>query len=210
VNPPLQYATYAIPLIAYLLGSIPFGLIIVKLTAGRDIREVGSGNIGAANVARNAGRAAGILTLILDAAKGLAAVALASTLTAGNIRWMMIAAIFAVIGHIYSVWLKLRGGKGIATALGVFILISWHAIGLALVLWLVVVFFWHYASLGSIAAAAALPVFVYVLYAPGYAPPDLVTFGTTFISTLVLIKHIPNIRRLLAGEEPRIGTRERD
>jgi glycerol-3-phosphate acyltransferase PlsY len=202
--------TYAIPVIAYLLGSIPFGLIIVKLTAGRDIREVGSGNIGAANVARNAGRAAGILTLILDAAKGLAAVALASALTHGNIRWMMIAAIFAVIGHIYSVWLKLRGGKGIATALGVFILISWHAIGLALVLWLVVVFFWHYASLGSIAAAAALPVFVYVLYAPGYAPPDLVTFGTTFISTLVLIKHIPNIRRLLAGEEPRIESRERD
>ena len=210
MNPPLPYATYAIPVIAYLLGSIPFGLIIVKLSAGRDIREIGSGNIGAANVARNAGRAAGILTLILDAAKGLAAVALASYITHGNIRWMMIAAMCAVVGHIFSVWLKFRGGKGIATALGVFILISWHAIGLALVLWIVVVFFWHYASLGSIAAAAALPIFVYVLYAPGYAPPDLVTFGTAFISGLVLIKHLPNIQRLLAGEEPRIDSRERD
>jgi acyl phosphate:glycerol-3-phosphate acyltransferase len=122
----------------------------------------------------------------------------------------MIAAMCAVVGHIFSVWLKLRGGKGIATALGVFILISWHAIGLALVLWVVVVYFWHYASLGSIAAAAALPIFVYVLYQPRYAPPDLVTFGTAFISGLVLFKHIPNIRRLLAGEEPAIGSRERD
>jgi acyl phosphate:glycerol-3-phosphate acyltransferase len=206
VNPNLTPARYAIPVIAYLLGAIPFGLIIVKLTAGRDIREIGSGNIGAANVARNAGRLAGVLTLVLDAAKGLAAVALASKITHANIRWMMVAAMCAVVGHIFSVWLKFRGGKGIATALGVFILISWHAIGLALVLWIVVVFFWHYASLGSIAAAAALPVFVYVLYAPGYAPPDLVTFGTTFISCLVLIKHIPNIQRLLAGEEPRIDS----
>jgi acyl phosphate:glycerol-3-phosphate acyltransferase len=202
--------TYAIPVISYLLGSIPFGLLIVKLTAGRDIREVGSGNIGAANVARNAGRAAGILTLILDAAKGFAAVALASYITHANITWITIAAVCAIVGHVFPVWLKLRGGKGIATALGVFILISWHAIGLALVLWVVVVFFWNYASLGSVAAAAALPIFVYVLYQPGFAPPDIVTFGTAFISGLVLYKHLPNIQRLLAGEEPRIGAPDRD
>jgi acyl phosphate:glycerol-3-phosphate acyltransferase len=195
---------YLIPVVAYLLGSIPFGLLIVKLTAGRDIRDVGSGNIGAANVARNAGKGAGTLTLLLDAAKGYLAVWLAAHFTNSNIRWMMIAAMCAVAGHIFPVWLKLRGGKGVATGIGVFLPISWHAALLAIALWIVVVFFWHYASLGSIAAAAALPVFMYVLYAPGLAPPDIVTFGTTFIVCLVLIKHIPNIQRLLAGEEPKI------
>jgi acyl phosphate:glycerol-3-phosphate acyltransferase len=110
----------------------------------------------------------------------------------------------AVAGHIFPVWLKLRGGKGVATSLGVFLPISWHAALLAVALWIIVVFFWHYASLGSIAAAAALPVFMYVLYAPGRAPADIVTFGPTFIACLVLIKHIPNIQRLLAGEEPKI------
>jgi acyl phosphate:glycerol-3-phosphate acyltransferase len=195
---------YLIPIAAYLLGSIPFGLLIVKFSAGRDIREVGSGNIGAANVARNAGRFAGVLTLLLDAAKGYLAVWLAGHFTGGSVFWMMIAAMCAVVGHIFSVWLKLRGGKGIATSLGVFLPISWHAILLAVALWLVVVFFWHYASLGSVAAAAALPIFVYILDIPGHAPPDIVTFGTAFIACLVLIKHIPNIQRLLAGEEPKI------
>lgn len=195
---------YLIPVVAYLLGSIPFGLLIVKLTAGRDIRDVGSGNIGAANVARNAGKFAGALTLFLDAAKGYFAVWLAAHFTNSNIRWMMIAAMCAVAGHIFPVWLKLRGGKGVATGLGVFLPISWQAVVLAVVLWIVVVFFWHYASLGSIAAAAGLPVFMYVLYQRGFAPPDIVTFGTTFIVCLVLIKHISNIQRLLSGEEPKI------
>jgi acyl phosphate:glycerol-3-phosphate acyltransferase len=195
---------YIIPVVAYLLGSIPFGLLIVKLTAGRDIRDVGSGNIGAANVARNAGKIAGALTLLLDAAKGYFAVWLAAHFTNSNIRWMMIAAMCAVAGHIFPVWLKLRGGKGVATGLGAFLPISWQAVVLAVALWIVVVFFWHYASLGSIAAAAGLPVFMYVLYQRGFAPPDIVTFGTTFIVCLVLIKHIPNIQRLLSGEEPKI------
>jgi glycerol-3-phosphate acyltransferase PlsY len=200
VNP-----VYLIPVVSYLLGSIPFGLLIVKLTAGRDIREVGSGNIGAANVARNAGKFAGTLTLLLDTAKGYFAVWLAGHFTGLNIRWMMIAAMCAVVGHIFPVWLKLRGGKGVATGLGVIIPISWHAAVLAIALWIIVVFFWHYASLGSIAAAAGLPVFVYILYQRGFAPPDIVTFGTTFIACLVLIKHIPNIQRMLAGDEPKIN-----
>jgi acyl phosphate:glycerol-3-phosphate acyltransferase len=197
--------TYLIPVAAYLLGSIPFGLIVVKLAAGRDIREVGSGNIGAANVARNAGKLAGGLTLLLDAAKGYLAVWLAAHFTGGSVWWMMIAAMCAVVGHIFPVWLKLRGGKGVATGLGVFLPISWHAVALAVILWIIVVFFWQYASLGSIAAAAALPIFMYVMYQPGLAPTDIVTFGTTFVSCLVLIKHIPNIQRLLSGEEPKIN-----
>jgi glycerol-3-phosphate acyltransferase PlsY len=199
-----------IPVAAYLLGSIPFGLIIVKAFGGQDIREIGSGNIGAANVTRNVGKLPGILTLVLDAAKGYAAVWLASRYTAGNIRWMMIAAILAVIGHMYPVWLNFRGGKGVATGLGVFLPICWQAVAAGIVLWLLVVVFWRYSSLGSIAAAAALPIFVYLLYAPGHAPPEIVIFGTVLIAVLVIFKHRSNIQRLIAGEEPRLGSSKDD
>jgi glycerol-3-phosphate acyltransferase PlsY len=170
-----------------------------------DIRSTGSGNIGAANVTRSAGFAPGILTLLLDAAKGYAAVWLASRWTGGNIRWMMIAAILAVIGHMFPVWLGFRGGKGVATGLGVFLPICPGAVAAAVVLWLAVVIFWRYSSLGSLAAAVALPVFVYILYAPGHAPPLFVTLGTVLFSVLVLLKHHPNIARLIAGSEPRIN-----
>jgi acyl phosphate:glycerol-3-phosphate acyltransferase len=191
--------------LAYLLGSIPFGLLIVKAFGGPDIRAIGSGNIGAANVTRNAGKFAGILTLILDAGKGYAAVWLAAHYTHGNIRWMMIAALCAVIGHVFPIWLGFKGGKGVATGLGVFLPICWQAVAAAIVLWLAVVTFWRYSSLGSISAAVALPLFVYLLYAPGHAPPEYVTLGTVVISLLVLIKHRPNIARLIAGEEPRLN-----
>ena len=191
--------------LAYLLGSIPFGLLIVKAFGGPDIRAIGSGNIGAANVTRNAGKFAGILTLILDAGKGYAAVWLAAHYTHGNIRWMMIAALCVVIGHVFPIWLGFKGGKGVATGLGVFLPICWQAVAAAIVLWLAVVIFWRYSSLGSISAAVALPLFVYLLYAPGHAPPEYVTLGTVVISLLVLIKHRPNIARLIAGEEPRLN-----
>jgi glycerol-3-phosphate acyltransferase PlsY len=196
---------WLIPVAAYLLGSIPFGLLIVKALGGADIREIGSGNIGAANVARNVGKLAGALTLVFDAAKGYLAVWLASRYAAGNIRWMMVAAVFAVIGHMLPVWLGFKGGKGVATGLGVFIPICWQAVAAGIALWLLVVIFWRYSSLGSISAAAALPLFVYLLYAPGHAPPEFVTLGTVVISLLVLIKHRLNIARLVAGEEPRLN-----
>lgn len=194
--------------VAYLLGSIPFGLLIVRARAGRDIRAMGSGNIGAANVARSAGTLAGVLTLFFDAAKGYLAVALAARWGGGSMRWMMAAAVAAVVGHVFSVWLEFRGGKGVATGLGVFLPICAPAVGVALLLWLVVVAFWRYSSLGSIAAAAALPIFVYVLYAPGHAPPVYVTVPTIAISLLVLAKHRANIERLIAGTERRLGSRE--
>ena len=196
--------------LAYLLGSIPFGMLIVKALGGPDIRAIGSGNIGAANVARNAGKFAGILTLLLDAGKGYAAVWLAGYFTHGNMRWMMIAAVCAVIGHMFPIWLGFKGGKGVATGLGVFLPICWQAVAAAVVLWLAVVIFWRYSSLGSISAAVALPVFVYLLYAPGHAPPEYVTLGTVVISLLVLIKHRPNIARLIAGEETRLNFGGRD
>ena len=197
--------TWLIPIFAYALGSIPFGLLIVKARGGPDIREVGSGNIGAANVSRNAGRFAGILTLLLDAAKGYLAVWLAARWTNGNIRWMMVAAILAVVGHMFTVWLNFQGGKGVATGLGVFLPICWQAVVAAAVLWLIVVVFWRYASLGSISAAAALPILIYILYAPGHAPPEFVSFGTLLICVLVVAKHKSNVERLVAGTEPRIG-----
>lgn len=193
--------------VAYLLGSIPFGLLIVRARAGRDIRGMGSGNIGAANVARSAGALAGALTLLLDAAKGYLAVWIAARWTGSSLRWMMAAAVAAVVGHIFSVWLGFRGGKGVATGLGVFLPICASAVGVAVVLWVIVVAFWRYSSLGSIVAAAALPIFVYLLYAPGHAPPGFVTVPTIFISLLVIAKHQANIERLIAGSEPRLDSR---
>ena len=195
--------------IAYLLGSIPFGLLIARMAGSDDIRHAGSGNIGAANVARNAGYVAGLLTLLLDAAKGYLAVWLAGRWGEHHIGWMMGAAFAAVVGHMFPVWLEFRGGKGVATGLGVFILICWQAVALAVVLWIIVVAFWRYSSLGSIVASAALPMLVYVLYAPGHAPPDYVTLPTLGISLLVLFKHRANIERLIAGVEPHLGSGKR-
>jgi len=199
VNSPL-----AAIVVAYLLGSIPFGYLIVRLGGGDDIREKGSGNIGAANVARNAGMIAGVLTLLFDAAKGYAAVAIAARLAPGSDapRWMMAAAIAAVVGHMFPVWLGFNGGKGVATSLGVFLPICREAVLAAVVLWILVVAFWRYSSLGSIVAAAAMPVLVYLLYAPRHAPPGYITLGTMLIAVLVLVKHRANIERLIAGDEP--------
>jgi glycerol-3-phosphate acyltransferase PlsY len=197
---------WLIPLIAYLLGSIPFGFLIVKMR-GADIRKSGSGNIGAANVTRNAGAIAGILTLLLDAGKGYLAVWLAARIATGDINWMMAAAILAVVGHMFPVWLGFKGGKGVATGLGIFLPICPEAVAAALVLWIIMVAFWRYSSLGSVVAAAALPVFVYLLYAPGHAPPPSVSMGTVLISVLVIVKHRANIQRLIAGEESRLTFR---
>ena len=192
---------------AYLLGSIPFGLLIVKARGGPDIRSLGSGNIGASNVTRNAGALAGVLTLLLDAGKGYLAVWLAARFTGDNVHWMMAAAVAAVIGHVFPVWLRFKGGKGVATSLGVFLPLCWQAVAAAAVVWLLVVAFWRYASLGSITAAAAMPVLIYLFYAPGHAPPTYVSLSTIFIALLVLAKHRANIERLIAGKETRLSLR---
>lgn len=197
---------WLIPVVAYLLGSIPFGFLIVKVR-GRDIRESGSGNIGAANVARSAGAIAGTLTLILDAGKGYLAVWIAARWTHSDVRWMMVAALAAVLGHMFPVWLRFKGGKGVATSLGVFLPIATSAALAAVVLWIVVVAFWRYSSLGSVLAAVGLPFFVHFLYVPRHAPPPEVAVGTILISILVLVKHRGNIERLMNGTEPRLRFR---
>jgi glycerol-3-phosphate acyltransferase PlsY len=198
---------WVVILISYLLGSIPFGYLIVRARQGRDIRGAGSGNIGAANVTRVAGTIAGAATLLLDAAKGYLAVYIAGRLTGNNIRWIMIAALFAVLGHLFPVWLGFHGGRGVATGLGVFLPICREAVAAALVVWVAVVLFWRYVSLGSIIAAAALPFLVYLLYVPGHAPPHVVSVVTVAISVLVIWKHQPNIGRLINGTENRLRFR---
>ena len=196
-------------LAAYALGSIPFGVIFTRLFGRGDVRESGSGNIGATNVARVAGPAAGILTLVLDAGKGAAAVLLAERLTGSQAIWMVAAAVAALIGHCFPVWLKFKGGKGVATAAGVFGVLSPFALAAALAIFVAVVWKWRYVSLASICAAAAMPLLIYFLWAPGYAPPLAVTFGTLAISLLVVYKHDANIQRLIQREEPKFSFRKR-
>jgi glycerol-3-phosphate acyltransferase PlsY len=192
--------------LGYVLGSIPFGYLLVRARSGRDVRAIGSGNIGATNVARAAGLSTGVATLVLDLAKGLFAVWLAGQGSGGNIRIMMYAGLAAILGHVFPVWLKFSGGKGVATALGVFLMISWAAVAAAVAIFAIVVLFWRYVSLGSISAAAALPLLVYLLYAPGHAPPTAVTAATLLSSVLIIVKHRKNIERLLSGTEPRFDT----
>jgi len=198
---------WLIPVVAYFLGSIPFGYLIVKLAGEGDVRASGSGNIGATNVARVAGRIAGLATFLLDGAKGYLAVWLAARVFHADIRWIMIAAVSAVLGHMFSCWLKFRGGKGVATGLGVFLPITWQAMAAALALWIVVLLFWRYVSLASVAAAVALPFLVYRFYAPGHAPTLSVTLGSAFVAVLIIFKHRANIGRLISGTERRVTDR---
>jgi len=152
-----------IPVAAYLLGSIPFGLLVAKVFGSEDVRKAGSGNVGATNVARVAGPLAGVLTLVLDAAKGSAAVWLAAHVSGEAAGWMVLAGLAALIGHCFPVWLRFHGGKGVATAAGMFLMLSPLALLGSLLLFLVVVVLSRYVSLGSIAAAAAMPLLIYFL-----------------------------------------------
>ena len=197
-------------IIAYLLGSLPFGLILAKLFGGRDVRKAGSGNIGATNVLRVVGPLAGILTLLLDAAKGWSAVSLAGRVTHEQTTDMVLAGFLAMIGHCFPLWLGFRGGKGVATAAGVFLALCPSAFLAALVLFIVVVSFWRYVSLASLAAAAALPLLVYLLWAPRFAPPESVTLGSLAIAALVIVQHRGNINRLARGEEPKFSFGKKD
>ena len=190
-------------LVAYLLGSLPFGYLIGRFAGHRDIRYEGSGNIGATNVARTLGARAGLLTLLLDAGKGFFAVWLAARFTHHATIWMVIAAVVAVLGHVYPLWLGGKGGRGVATAAGAFLLICWPAVLVAITIWIVVLATWRYVSLASIAAAAALPLLTYLLYAREFAPPRAISIGTTLASLLVIWRHRENLARLADGSEKR-------
>jgi len=203
-----QLIHFGIPVVAYLLGSIPFGLLVAHTFGGKDVRKAGSGNIGATNVSRVAGPFAGILTLVLDAAKGSVAVLSAARLTNESATWMMIAGICALLGHCYPLWLHFKGGKGVATAAGIFLVLSPLAMFSALAIFLLVVIFWRFVSLGSLAAAAAIPLLMYFLWAPHHAPPLMISFGSLGISALVIYKHDANMQRLIEGTETKFSFRK--
>src|SRR6266403_1163206 len=175
-----------IPVAAYLLGSIPFGLLFTRLFGGGDVRKSGSGNIGATNVARVAGAVPALLTLLFDTLKGAAPVWLAARLTGDSATWMMIAALAALLGHCFPIWLKFRGGKGVATAAGAFLVLCPPALLGSIILFLLVLSFWRYVSLASISAAAAMPLLIYLLCAPHPAPPFIVTFGALAAAMIII------------------------
>ena len=184
-------------LLAYLIGSVPFGLLIVRLMTGKDVRQSGSGNIGATNVLRTTGRAAGILTLILDIAKAFFAVWLADRLSGGSIIWTSFAALAVLLGHAFPVWLKFQGGKAVATFAGAF---AWLtpvpllAVGLIFVL---VVAWTRYLSLGSIVAAGLFPLGCWMILHPDWPVLAAAVGG----AVLVIWRHRSNIERIRAGNE---------
>lgn len=194
---------------SYLLGSIPVGYLLVRFVKKQDIRTVGSGNIGATNVLRSGGKGLGAATFILDVVKGALAVLLsayfAATLAPG---WPVrsveaLAALCAVLGHIFTVWLGFKGGKGVATGFGVFLVIApWAALA-AIGLFAVVFALTRYVSLASILGAASFPIFAWFLV-QGDKPAFFVTVQV-FVSALIIIKHHANIGRLLTGTENRFG-----
>jgi glycerol-3-phosphate acyltransferase PlsY len=194
-------------ILSYLLGSIPFGHLIVKTTAGGDIRQTGSGGTGATNVSRSAGKLAGVATLILDALKGAAAVVLARWILVDidcGPWWLAGCCIIAVVGHIFPIWLRFRGGKGVATGVGIFLMIAPLAVALAAVLFLIVVWSTRYVSLGSMIAAVAVPCFVSLqtLIRPtSNSWPTL--FSTGCAAVLIVYAHRGNIARLLNHTENR-------
>ena len=190
-------------LAGYLLGSIPFGYLLVRTFLGSDVRTTGSGNIGATNVARTS-PLLGLITLALDMLKGAAAVMLARALVPQNRTAAFAAGFAAICGHVFPLWLGFRGGKGVATAVGAFLLLTPRAILVATAVFLAIAVAFRFVSLASIAAAASLPIFARLLTRNATTCElGLITAG----SLLVIFKHHQNIRRLWTGIEPRFGMR---
>jgi glycerol-3-phosphate acyltransferase PlsY len=223
-------ADVASAILAYLLGSIPFGYLLVRAAHGRDVRTTGSGNIGATNVARTS-PGLGLLTLLLDALKGLAAVLFALALSRSEMKgwpaagssWFFsdslgalpawvgvratLAALFAVFGHIFPVWLRFRGGKGVATALGAFLLLAPAATLAALAVFVAIALASRYISLGSILTATAFPFLVWWLEARSFPPRAILVIALT--SVVIIARHHHNLGRLFSGTEPRLQLKSR-
>jgi len=183
--------------IAYLLGDIPFGYVLVKLTTGRDVRASGSGNIGATNVLRTTGRAAGVATLLLDIGKGYLAVWLEGRLTGGSLAWMSVAALAVMIGHSYPVFLRFRGGKAVAAFVGAYLCLTPVPLLATLVVFVVMVAWSRHISLGSIVGAGTFPFAVWLIE----HPPTVVVVTAICGAALIIYRHRENIARLRAGTE---------
>ena len=197
---PMGDLTYTWPFIAavvvgYLLGSVPFGLVLTKIGGFGDIRQIGSGNIGATNVLRTGSKGLAALTLLLDGGKGAAAFWIAGTL---GPDMAVLAAGGAFLGHLFPVWLKFRGGKGVATALGILIAASWQAGVLACLTWLAVAAVFRFSSLAALVALAVAPLYVW-----NFADLQRTELAV-MLAILIFIRHHANIRRLIRGEESKI------
>lgn len=211
----------ALVVIAYAIGSVPFSFLVVKLVAGRDIRELGSQNVGATNVARTAGKLPGVAALALDLAKGWTAVAIARSIVSmpgwpfeagvapwqSREMWIALAGLIAVLAHMYPAWLRFHGGKGVATAAGVFLALDPRVLGAAMLVFAIVLLLFRYVSLASIVTAASVPVFFRFLAHQAPFWRIVISIG---IALAVIIKHHANIGRLVHGTERRMGEKKRD
>ena len=184
--------------LGYLLGSVPFGLVITRAAGLGDIRAIGSGNIGATNVLRTGRKDLAAATLLLDSGKGAIAVLIAQALS-----WPPeVAGAAAFLGHCFPVWLKFKGGKGVATFLGTLLALWLPAGAFACALWLACAFLFRFSSLAALIAAAASPLVLFAMGKPSYA------IAALFMTALIFIRHRANIERLMKGEEPRIGAKK--
>lgn len=205
----MPVASLWIVVFAYLLGSIPVGYLLVRIFRKQDIRTVGSGNIGATNVLRSGGKGLGAATFLLDAFKGYSAVWLAAIVAPHLLPGVpqrnveALAALCAVLGHMFPLWLRFRGGKGVATGFGVFLYAAPLAALAAITVFIIILLLSRYVSLASILGAACFPVFAWFT-ASGTKPPFFIAVQIA-VASLVIFKHHPNIRRLLAGKEHRFG-----
>jgi glycerol-3-phosphate acyltransferase PlsY len=186
---------------SYLIGSVPFGLLFTRLFSGIDVRTVGSGNIGATNVLRAAGKKGAILTLLADGLKGFFPVFLARLLFHDDVTTALSGAA-AILGHIFPVYLKFKGGKGVATSFGVVLSVSHWAGVIALLAWLIAAIIWRYSSLSALFAFASYPL---VTFAVPPQPSKSYGFLSLFIFGMIYYRHRENIKRLIAGTEPKIG-----
>jgi glycerol-3-phosphate acyltransferase PlsY len=208
----INYAIAAI--VGYLLGSIPFGLMITSAAGLGDVRKIGSGSIGATNVLRTGRRELAALTLVLDALKGFAAVMLARTVLQSlfpadfntALYATYIAGVAAFIGHCFPVWLGFKGGKGVATLIGVLFALAWPVGAIFCLVWLLIAFTQRISSVSAITAAVTAPIFAYVAFLMGWAPEGVVfALVVAVLSLLLIVRHSSNIARLIAGTEPKIG-----
>ncbi len=212
----INYAIAAI--VGYLLGSIPFGLLLTRAAGLGDVRAIGSGSIGATNVLRTGRRELAALTLVLDALKGFAAVMLARTALQSffpadpttALYAAYIAGVAAFIGHCFPVWLGFKGGKGVATMIGVLFALAWQVGAIFCLVWLLIALTQKISSVSALTAAVTAPIFAYVAFLMGWVPEGVIFAAVVaLLSVLLIVRHRANIARLLAGTEPRIGSEKK-